>query len=494
MDSVESQGRAGFVTGTALFVRVLALCHALAIGTFWVQWRGLIGPGGILPAGQFLVLVHQQLGPRGWFEVPTLCWLFGTGAFLDVLCALGIVAALLLFAGRAQVLCLAFLWAAYLSIVSVGQIFFDYQWDALLLESTLIALFLVPWRLWRSDGGYEPPRLARYLAWWLLFRLMLLSGVVKLTSGDPTWRNLTALAYHFQTQPLPTPLAWYANQLPAWFLKLSCAAMFAIELVAPLLIPAPRKLRHAGALAMASFQVLIALTGNYAFFNLLSVGLCLTCLDDGWWRRVHWGVQQVAAAQAVATRSVKPVLVRWFAAASVGITFFEAVADVFPGSAASPLVQAVMEGVGPLRSFNYYGLFAVMTVERPELAIEGSDDGTDWREFELPYKPGPTSRRPAWVAPYQPRLDWQLWFAALESPDENLWVETLCERLLRGDRAVLALFRSNPFPDHPPRYARVVRYRYEFTDSAERARTGKWWRRTPLDFYFRPVTLPENSK
>ena len=165
-----------------------------------------------------------------------------------------------------------------------------------------------------------------------------------------------------------------------------------------------------------------------------------------------------------------------------------------PGAAASPLVRFVAEDVGPLRSFNDYGLFAVMTVERPELVIEGSYDGTDWREYELPYKPGNLARRPAWIAPFQPRLDWQLWFAALGRPADNVWVETLCERLLRGDSAVLGLFRLNPFPGRAPRFVRVVRYRYEFTDPGERHRTGRWWRRTPLDFYFRPMTLTEDTR
>jgi len=490
MDPIAKANRPGFATGTWLFVRVLAVCHAAAFGSFWVQERGLVGPSGVLPAGRFFEAARAQLGPRVWFEAPSLCWLFGWGGFLDVLCAVGIVAAILLFAGRAQAPCLAVLWVSYLSLVSAGQVFFDFQWDTLLLESTLIAVFLVPWRLWRADRGYEPPRLARCLIWWLLFRLMVLSGIAKLASGDPTWRNLTALSFHFQTQPLPSPLAWYANQLPAWFQRASCAVMFAIELVAPLLIVGPRKLRNAAALAMLAFQVLIAATGNYAFFNLLSAGLCLTCLDDDWWRGVLRGAGTAPAAGAAPRARALPVLLRLFAALSVGITFFLAVTAVHRSSYRSPLVRAVAGAVAPLRSFNTYGLFAVMTQERPELVIEGSNDGTDWREYELPFKPGRTDRRPAWVAPYQPRLDWQLWFAALDQPENNPWVETVCERLLRGDRAVLGLFRTNPFPDRPPRYARVVRYRYEFTDSKERARTGNWWRRTPLDFYLQPETLP----
>ena len=486
-----------FATGSHLFVRVLAAAHAAAFGSLLIQVHGLIWPGGVLPAGQFLLLARQQLGNRAFLELPSLCWIFGAGSFLDVLCAAGLLLSVLLFLGRAQALCLMLLWAFYLSLCSVGQIFFDYQWDALLLESTLVALFLVPWTLRRSDGSYDPPLLARYLTWWLLFRLMLLSGVVKLTSGDPSWRNLTALSFHYQTQPLPSPLAWYADKLPLWFQRASCAAMFAIELLAPLCIPAPRRMRHFAALVLIALQAMIALTGSYAFFNLLSVGLCLTCLDDAWWRRLHWGVASpdpTRPPEGPRLSRVKPTALRWFAAFAVGVTFFETSAAVLPGAARSPIVGFVGDLVGPLRSFNNYGLFAVMTIERPELVIEGSNDGQDWREYSLLQKPGELSRRPQWVAPHQPRLDWQLWFAALESPENNVWVETLCERMLRGSPAVLALFRTNPFPAHPPRYMRVVRYQYEFTSAKERASTGNWWRRTPIDFYVKPVGLPENAQ
>jgi lipase maturation factor 1 len=479
-----------------LFVCVLAVSHAVAFASLWVQADGLIGPSGILPAGQFFAAAREQLGRQAWFEVPSLCWIFGTGAFIKVLCGAGIALSVLLFMGYAQALCLATLWACALSLMSAGQIFFDFQWDALLLESTLIAIFVVPWTLRKAEDPYEPPRLARYLVWWLLFRLMFLSGLVKLASGDPTWRHLTALTFHYQTQPLPTPLAWYAHHLPVWFQKATCALLFIVELAAPLCIAAPRRIRQAAAVWLIALQVIIALTGNYAFFNLLTIGLCLTCLDDGWWRSRHWGVTEIVASNepSPAPKRARATLLRWFAALSVGVTFFETVAAVSPGAASSPIVRVVANAVGPTRSFNDYGLFAVMTIERPELVIEGSDDGHDWREYALPYKPGDLSRRPKWVAPYQPRLDWQLWFAALAPADNNPWVGTLCERLLNGDAAVLGLFSHNPFPDHPPHLMRVVRYRYDFTTAEERARTGNWWRRTPIDFYIPPVALPSEQK
>jgi hypothetical protein len=494
MDQTDTSGGGSFSTGSGLFVRFLAVAHAVAFASFWVQAAGLIGPSGILPAGRFFSAVHAQLGARAWFEVPTLCWIFGAGRFIDILCAAGIVLAGLLFAGVAPAVCLILLWACSLSLLSAGQIFFDFQWDSLLMECTMLAVFVVPWTWRRTRAPYDPPRLARYLTWWLLFRLMFLSGVVKLMSGDPAWRQLTALTFHYQTQPLPTPLAWYTQQFPEWFQKLSCALMFAIELVAPLFIIANRKWRHVAVLTLVVFQVLIALTGNYAYFNLLSIGLCLVCLDDGWWRRVHWPTAAPTTPAARPPGRLRSTLVRWFAAFYAGVTFFETVASFSPRAASSPIVRALAEGVGSSRSFNNYGLFAVMTTVRPELVIEGSNDGRDWREYALPYKPGDLAARPRWVAPYQPRLDWQLWFAALGSPDNNLWVETLCERVLRGSPAVLGLFSRNPFPDQPPRYLRVVRYRYDFTDGAERARTGNWWRRTPLDFYISPVSLPSDAK
>ncbi len=478
-------------------MRILALAHLFAFASIWVQVGGLVGHAGILPAHDFFAAARDQLGVRAWYEAPSLCWLFGAERFLSLLCGLGVGLSLLLFMGYAPALCLGVLWACYLSLVSAGQIFLDFQWDALLLESTLVAVFLVPWTLRRAAAPYEPPALGRYLVWWLLFRLMFLSGVVKLRGGDPTWWNLTALTFHYQTQPLPTPLAWYANQLPTWFQVASCAFMFAVELAAPLLIPLPRIYRHIGALSMIALQVLIAITGNYAFFNLLTIGLCLTCLDDDWWRGRHWGVAAplpVAGDIGPTRTRMGATTLRWFAAFAVGITFFEACAAVSRVASGSPLVRWVAEAVGPFRSFNDYGLFARMTVERPELVIEGSNDGRDWREYSLPYKPGDLSRRPPWVAPHQPRLDWQLWFAALVPPEAAPWVGTLCEQLLRGNPDVGRLFDRNPFPDAPPHFMRVIRYRYEFTSAAERARSGNWWRRTPIDFYIPPVTLPREAK
>lgn len=484
------EGNNRFALGTWCFLRLLALIHLIAFVSLWVQLDGLMGPNGVLPATRYFEAVREQIGPAAYHAVPSLCWIFGAGKFLHVLCAAGVGLSLLVFAGIAPAVCLFLLWAAYLSLNCAGQMFFNFQWDTLLLETTLLAVFLAPWSwlpLWRA---HEPPRLARWLLWWLLFRLMFLAGVVKLASGDLTWRNLSALTFHFETQPLPTVLGWWVHQLPAWWHRLSCVLMFVIELAVPFLLFAPRRFRHAAAVVLIGLMIAVALTGNYTFFNLLAIALCLLCLDDAWWSRflpkqVSEKCHLIRDTSAAAPRWQRWVLGPFagFAALFTLVQAFGSVGSALPG------FRALASVVAPFRSFNNYGLFAVMTNPRPELIFEGSEDGREWRAYEFPHKPGALDRRPTWVAPHQPRLDWQLWFAALGAPQHNRWVLLVCEHLLRGTPEVLALLAVNPFPQKPPRLVRVVRYEYHFTDTATRRRTDQWWRRTPMDFYVGPASL-----
>lgn len=481
-----------FAFATWLFLRLLGVAHVCAFVSFWVQLPGLIGPHGILPAGDFLHAVHGQLGADAFLRLPTLAWLTGTGAGLHALCAAGTLLAILLIVGVAPAACCTLLWAVYLSLVGVGQIFLGFQWDALLLETTLLAILLAPWSLRPGWRPVEPAPLSRALLLWLLLKLMFLSGLVKLMSGDPNWRNLTALAFHFETQPLPTPLAWWTDRLPEWSLRTMCALMFAIELAAPWLLFASRRWRHGAALSLLLLQAVIALTGNYAFFNLLTASLCVLALDDAWWarvlpRRIHDFATTPASAHRV--RLVPRGLLLASAIFVIGYTALLALPNFDRDRPPPAWFARVQSAVAPFESLNNYGLFAVMTTTRPELVIQGSDDGLDWRSYELPHKPGDPARRPDFVAPHQPRLDWQLWFAALGSAEGNPWVLALCGHLLHGTPEVLALFAHNPFPDKPPRYIRVVRYDYIFATAAEHARTGKWWDRTPTDFYIRPVSL-----
>jgi len=472
-----------FSTGVWLFLRGLALVHLIAFASAWSQIHALAGPQGILPAADFLTAVREHLGASAYWQVPTLCWWLGTDAAFHFLCAIGTIAALLLGLGILPGPALIALWTCYLSLCGAGQAFFSFQWDVLLLETTLLACFVVPWN-WRPGfSRYNPPRLARLLLVWLLFRLMFLSGVVKLTSGDPVWANLTALSYHFETQPLPTPFAWYAHQLPGWLLRIACAIMFFIELVVPWLYFAPwRRIRHAAAWAIIALMLGIAFTGNYTFFNLLTIVLCLPLLDDAFWRRAP-------ATESPTMRFVPSKALVASAAFIVCVTTVQAVPFVWRNVSLPKPMTAALEVIAPWRSLNNYGLFMVMTTQRPEIVIEGSRDGRTWEAYEFRHKPGDLSHSPTWVAPHQPRLDWQMWFAALGSPQQNRWVLNLAEKILRGEPKVTGLFANNPFPDEPPRHLRAVLYTYRFTDAATRRETGRWWTRVPEDYYLSSLSL-----
>ena len=264
-----------------LFLRLLGVIYLIAFLSLWTQINGLIGSDGILPAERYLSAVREQVGLERYLAFPTLCWLNDSDAFLHLLCGGGVFLSLLLIIGVAPVLALTGLWLFYLSLVSVGQSFLSFQWDALLLETGFLAIFFRP----ASDSAKNLTGTCSIVrrvvvARWLLFRLMFASGVVKLMSGDPTWGNLTALNFHYETQPLPTVLGWYAHHLPEWFPKAAVAGMFGVEIVVPFLIFAPRRLRFLGAIALVALQLLIAATGNYCFFNLLTVALCVLLFDD----------------------------------------------------------------------------------------------------------------------------------------------------------------------------------------------------------------------
>jgi len=371
------------------------------------------------------------------------------------------------------------LWLIYLSLATVGQDFFGFQWDNLLLEAGFLAIFLAPLQwLARPARAGPPSRAVIWLLWLLLFKLMFSSGCVKLASGDPNWRNLTALTFHYQTQPLPTWLGWYAGQLPLWFQKLSCIGMFAIELGAPFLIFAPRRLRFAGGAAIATLQILILLTGNYTFFNFLTLALCVLLLDDFVLKKIWprgWQTKQ-RATEAPARCWPKGVIIP--IAAVFAVVSLSQVAALFGPRFGLWVPAAIFEReFGSLRTINGYGLFAVMTTQREEIVVEGSNDGVNWRPYEFKYKPGDVNRRPRFIEPFQPRLDWQMWFAALGTAQQNPWFLDFCERLLQGSPAVLALLEKNPFPGQPPRYLRAELYNYHFTNFAERRVAGAWWKR-----------------
>jgi hypothetical protein len=379
---------------------------------------------------------------------------------------------------------LPLLWLTYLSLSIVCRDFLGFQWDTLLLETGFLAIFLAPLtRRERLRHLIDPPRAAVWLMLWLLFRLMVGSGAVKLASGDAAWHDLTALAFHFETQPIPTPVAWYAHQLPLWFLKGSTLAMFVTELVVPFLILAPRRLRALAFVPLVGFQALVALTGNYAFFNLLTAALCLFLLDDATLDVGGTGVAQVLRSRL---RDGLVVAVAVVTVPVSAVAFTRALGIGLPGAG---LIDPLASAMAPFRSVNAYGLFAVMTTTRPEIVLEGSDDGAAWMEYEFKYKAGDLHRRPPWVAPHQPRLDWQMWFAALGRFEDDEWFQNFCVRLLQADKEVLRLLERDPFEGRRPRYIRAVLYRYRFSDAEARRRDGVWWTRERVREYSPVLSL-----
>ena len=452
------------------FFRSLGLIYLIAFLSLGVQITGLVGAHGILPAERFLAAVRENYEASAWLRMPTL-FLFGVSdTILRAGCIAGTVASLAVIFGFARRIALVAAYVLYLSLVHVGQTFLSFQWDYLLLECGFLAIFLRPLlvRLW--------------LFRWLLFRFMLLSGAAKLLSHDPNWRNLTALRYHYETQPLPTVFAWYFHQFPLGFQKFSCAFMFFIELVVPFLFFAPRRVRFFAAAMTIAFQALIFITGNYTFFNLLTVALCLLLFDDAAFRRTASAPGPRIRPRAI-QRAVSIALCVFILSAS-GFELAETFSRSIPDAAST-----VLSTIAPFGIVNTYGLFAVMTTARPEIEMEGSNDGQTWLAYGFRYKPGDLERAPVWVQPYQPRLDWQMWFAALENYRADPWFVNFALRLLEGSPDVVALVAKNPFPASPPRYIRAQLYEYQFTTYGERRATGNWWKRELKGEYLPAVSL-----
>jgi lipase maturation factor 1 len=475
--------RPAFSLASWLFARVLGLVFLVAFVSYWVQAAGLVGESGILPAGEFFGMVRE--GGGDFRDAPGLFWWGAGDMALAVWCGVGVVVSLGLVAGLLPAVCLLVATVCYLSLCVAGQEFFAFQWDSLLIETGFLSIFFVPWVLW-SGRPSDPPRAARFLLLWLLFRLMISSGLSKFSAGDVAWQpDLTALGLHLFTQPLPTPLAWFAAQLPPEILRAGTAGVLFAECLLPIFLFAPRRPRHLAAAGLVVLQVLVLLTGNFGFFNLLAIALCLPAFDDCFLRGVFRLPGRAPVPRAHAPAWLLAPLVAAVVLLSL-VPFSVALRKPLPWM--DPL-RAAYDHVHPFRILNSYGLFSTITKTRREIIVQGTEDGFTWHAYGFRFKPGDVMRPPPVVAPHMPRLDWQMWFAALGSPAMNPWFASFCERLLLAEPGVLALLEHDPFDGRRPRFVRAYVDGYRFTSAAQRAETGAWWTAEPLGIYLPEVAL-----
>ncbi len=511
------------------FVSALGLIYLIAFVSLWSQIDGLVGARGIIPIEIYLANAKAQIGLRAVSLLPTLCWISSSNSFLHFLCGGGVVLSVLLVFRIAPAISAALLFIFYLSLAVAGQNFLSFQWDILLLETGFLTIFFAPWQLWprrtpaaaavsaaqNSSSAGGPPAttalespispVALFLLKFLLFKLMFMSGVVKLTSGDNCWgwvdhsfdwNALTALNYHYWTQPLPTVFAWFADKHPEWFKKFSVAFCLFVEIIVPFFIWAPRRLRLAAAGLLIFLQIVIAITGNYCFFNLLTIALCLLLIDDAAWRKSTAGRDSVEPGAFLkgSTQSRPTKMQHWLAIvvliATMPLNAWHTYSAIQPQADLKQPFRFLYEHLQPFYLANGYGLFRVMTKERPEIQVEGSADGIDWVAYEFKWKPGDVNRAPRWCAPHQPRLDWQMWFAALGGPRQEQWFENFVVRLLENEPSVTRLLARNPFPDKPPKYVRAILFKYQFTTSQEHRATGAWWKRREIGEFFPEAALP----
>ncbi|XP_042600417.1 lipase maturation factor 2a [Cyprinus carpio] len=578
-----------------MFLWCLSAIYMFAFASLYVQIPGLYGNEGVLPA-RWQLRVSGKSVVEQLKDSPTLLW-FGprlgldTQQCMELLSLTGALLSLMTLALPALRDCRVFLvlWILYLSLYQVGQVFLYFQWDNLLLETGFLAILIAPMKMPWSSKVRLHDSVTFWLARWLLFRLMFASGVVKLTSRCPTWWGLTALTYHYETQCIPTPLAWFAHQLPVWFQKLSVVGTFVIEIAVPFMFFSPiRRHRLAAFYMQVLLQVLIILSGNYNFFNILTITLCLSLLDDqhvnfwlrrptpktestslqtlisglavmlemgtyallGYWTVKYFDLQVDWENKSVSTKTaftyfefngflktvtvpsiwigvlsltweiissmfkcacVRGVLwrlwstIQWavmtaatvsmFAISLVPYTYFEydAHSNLWPG------VRTAFELTDRYQLVNSYGLFRRMTGVggRPEVVIEGSMDRNTWTEIEFMYKPGNMSAAPPVVAPHQPRLDWQMWFAALGPHTQSPWFSSLLHRLLQGKRDVIRLIQTDesqyPFSKQPPAYLRAHRYKYWFSEpKKDGSYPQRWWRRVYVEEFYPMVHLGDS--
>ncbi len=454
----------------------------------------LIGANGLLPAGIFLQHVGDALGSpgAGFVQIPSIFWFSHSDTFLLTSAWIGFILSCVVLAGFANAPLLAILWFLYMSFVNVGQDWYGYGWEIQLLETGFLAIFLCPLLDARPFPKRAPPMPIITLFRWLTFRIMLGSGLIKIR-GDEVWRNGTALFYHFETQPLPGPLSRWFHFLPRVVLKTGVWFNWLAELVAPWFVFWPRLARHIAGSVIVGLQIILILSGNLSFLNWLTIIPALACFDDGFWSKLLPGplVRRAEAARDRAIPSRPMLTTAWIVTAVVAVLSIQPVSNMLSTG------QIMNTSFDRLNLVNTYGAFGSVGRERLNVVFEGTmdsipDERANWKAY--PYKGLPTAldKQPPQIAPYQLRLDWQMWFAAMSTPEEYPWTLTLVSKLLRNDPGAVGLFAGNPFPGKPPRYIRAILYRYSFAQAGNP--DGRWWERERVGEAWLPAMSADDPR
>lgn len=458
----------------SFFPRLLGLIYFFAFGAFLFQIKGLLGSKGILPISNFLSLVRENY-PRSYFRlVPTAFWLNSSDAALMAVIVGGTALSVLLMLGIFPWLMLILLYILYLSIVSAGQDFLSFGWEGFLLEITINTFFL---------SLVSPPNPMVWISInLLLFRFHLQAGAVKLQSKDKNWRNLTAIGFHYQTQPLPNTIAWYIHKFPMWFHKLSTLLMFFVELILPFGIFGDEITRLCVFVGFFGLQFFIWATGNLSYLNHMTIAFSCILIGNTYLSTIF----------SIPSTGNENIALDIFCTLGGSILTLLQVIRLWQHFYPIATFQHWLSLLSPFHIACQYGIFAVMTTVRNEIIFEGSHDGKHWKEYDFFYKPSEIDRRPRRISPYQPRIDWQAWFLPLGYYRYDSWFKNFIYHLLVGTPDVLALIRKNPFKEAPPKYVRTVMYEYEFSSWKEKKEKGWWWRRKWVGIFTDPVTLKEN--
>ena len=458
-----------------VILRLLGFVYAVAFLIAINQLVPLIGHHGLTPADYYLNRIQAHLGSKldGMVQLPTVFWLGISDGGVKAFAWAGFGLSLVVLAGYANAIVLGILWAMYMSITHIGQIWYGYGWESQLLETGFLSIFLCPLFDARPFPKRPPPILVIWLFRWLGFRIMVGAGLIKLR-GDGCWRDLTCMYYHYETQPIPNPFSRYFHFLPHWFHNLETLWNHFVELIVPWFSFGPRAARHVAGLLLVIFQVILIISGNLSFLNYLTIVPFLACLDDTVLRRVL-PKALVMRAEKAAVESQPSRFRNGITVALAALVMWLSIPTVMNLVGGRQLMNYSFD---PLDLVNTYGAFGTVGRERDEIVFEGTEDAaitgeTKWKEYEFVAKPGDPNRRPAFIAPYQPRIDWQIWFAAMATPAEYPWTFHFVWKLLHNDKNTLSLLANNPFPDAPPHFVRARLYRYQFTPLGE---TG-WWKR-----------------